>query len=873
MEWHIMTGDDGLNAISSNLGYYMGNVYVVSDSCEESLEEVLTNIQYEDKRKRNVRHSIAISQLIKTDLIPIIIFADNDPTIFSLCIRILAKLSTPIEFLDGGNLWKENESPLRELQNMVYDLKKSLCDQRVAESIVTEIKQILEDFAGDAMPQMQIDTIQSSLVLLGNILRSQHDKSNNGNQCKGHHEQIIRNFLEEGFSQVIVSLCKRPELKQWMTSILHLLCVIFKEKPVDLFIQSLAEDKRKSMSYAMWSNNSESAMSCSSSDKDNSIEDAITEQLRHKVKLSEEEGATSATETATVNVVNDDRENSESESDNDSRQSDDGQSTLSYDSSNSSWDSDYSSLLQDLAYAFTRNGLNRCSMEFKATNRGICQVEYTYLHWAIGYYLQFSQVSVLQLQDISETVSAGMISCLSYLTLRTFEIYACAQKPEQADVFFSRLCILAKAVREMFTTLSRYLADNGRSDIAQENRNTAMQIIRQIMQCSNVYNMYILLIRKYNPDTETVEYLRDLVMGNTELLLMTQHVLNEDQDVSSFQIKAHVEKFASFEVMASYAHLLSKFADNDPVVNEATLTMMFHVVADVNKIETLYQTSILTTFANMWEVNFCLSQESENLIDFVVQRFCEVAKDDMGKCAHILTKAENKLATRSKEKSKAVNDNKLLQDRVINGPRDLKPAVTPIHELVETALGQTLYGCLQMCFDEGYVKQMESLKSLFLEVCYARLNCPKDAIPEPLAYFYSLENKSVPFVVWADEDETAFRDPIFKKTLQFLGLHSPEDGNRLFFSIPSFWTAEMCFRRAKELGPIRQDELKFAITEEGQLLPEHTKSDMHFPEDKMKKPSESRLVPGTTKQLPSTMWMYNVAKCNEALSKLKPSDC
>ncbi|XP_070538695.1 protein timeless-like isoform X2 [Ptychodera flava] len=904
MEWHIMTGEGGMTAISSNLGCRLGDIYVVADTCEESLEELLTSLQHEDHAKRNVRQAIALNQLIKTDLIPIMIYSNDDPTIFSLCARILAKLSTPPEFLiqKQNTKTKDKQDCFRDLQKMVGDLKDAMCDRQVAEAVVSEMQQILEDYSEETMTSERVDTMQNILVWLGNTLRSQHDKSNsnvnNDNgawKSKNQHAQIIRNFLEEGLGEVIISLCARPEMDQKLISMLHLLCVIFKEESVDEFVDSCNGKKRESLATDMWGlqNNTDNYtldMECAMDD--------IANELKHKAKYThgisgEMTGEpwhylstyhtlhniqlkdTADGETLDM-VTSEERdsysdEDSMEKSDSNSGSSDLGQGSMvslgssisSDEDSDDSMTTEYRILLRDFAIAFTKHGLDKCSTKLKASDSSVYKTELTYFWWAVGYFTQLTALPEVLLSDLTETVSAGMTGTLCYLTLRTWEAYASSKKTGQADVYFSRLCILVKALREIFTTLSRYMKRN-MADSDNNNSSHARSALEKINKIQNVYDLYVLLIRKFNRDTETVEYLRELVMGNSELLLATQQLYNEDSHPGKLQMKAHIEKFSTPQVMASYTHLLSKFSENGPVVNEAILTMMFHVAADANKIESLYQASLLSTFANIWEENYSLSEVSESFMDYVVQMFTEFAKRDMNQCTTVLLRTENQRSGDAKDGKAAEKqeENKSAQATV----DPCKDQALSVHQLLESTLAETLYGCLQMVHDEGYGKQLQHLQSWFLEVCYVKLSCPKYEPPEPIAYFYSSEGKSVPLVMWTDEDEECLHNVHFRKSLQFLGLHLPEDNHMLFPSIPSFWTAEMCYKRASELGPVRADDLKFEVTEDGRLLQEQQTT---TPDEKMEESPRSvkKLMKGTTRQLPASMWMHNITKVNNSLSR------
>ncbi|XP_033097224.1 protein timeless-like [Anneissia japonica] len=126
--------------------------------------------------------------------------------------------------------------------------------------------------------------------------------------------------------------------------------------------------------------------------------------------------------------------------------------------------------------------------------------------------------------------------------------------------------------------------------------------------------------------------------------------------------------------------------------------------------------------------------------------------------------------------------------------------------------------------------QLTKLQNLLLEICYIKLNCPKDSVCQATTLFSVLENKSVPFICYSEELEEAVKTPAFVNLGQKLGVHVT-DSSRYFTLIPNFWTAQMCFDTAKKLGDLDYSKLQFE-TQNNQLLPEQLVGDeTRLPDD------------------------------------------
>lgn len=56
--------------------------------------------------------------------------------------------------------------------------------------------------------------------------------------------------------------------------------------------------------------------------------------------------------------------------------------------------------------------------------------------------------------------------------------------------------------------------------------------------------------------------------------------------------------------MYRYGLLLDDYKRNGAFVNDCVFTVMHHVVGDVGDVSSLFQPSVLSTFAHIWETDY-----------------------------------------------------------------------------------------------------------------------------------------------------------------------------------------------------------------------------------------------------------------------------
>lgn len=145
--------------------------------------------------------------------------------------------------------------------------------------------------------------------------------------------------------------------------------------------------------------------------------------------------------------------------------------------------------------------------------------------------------------------------------------------------------------------------------------------------------LFVLLIRKYNPKIQNLQYLQDLIVTNHILIMFLDNINKYETKVinkQQFSLNSHIERFATVEMMYQYGLLLEHFQNNGEYVNNCIFTMMHHVGGDLKSISTLFQPIILKTFSQIWETDYDICDDWSDLIEYVIHKFINTPRQTPG---------------------------------------------------------------------------------------------------------------------------------------------------------------------------------------------------------------------------------------------------
>lgn len=829
----------GLHAAASNLGFSDGDTYYISDECEENLIEMRTSLWNENHVTRAMRRCYAASRIIEEDLFPVLIASEEYPEVFCQVVQLLRDLSMPVEitmpFHSSANM-EENRS--REVQrSMLLRIKKQFAKKEVADIMMQQMQCILNDHkAGEEWDDKTLHVVEECFKFIRNVLHIPGDDIN---------IKIIHNLLAANLGDVIYEFCLTQGTVSMVNSILSVMCFLFKDHDA----KDLRRTARKMLKkYGdKWL--------C---EEDSSVEESFLSSS------SEDEKETTASE-ETMNL---DREQPSP--------------STAVQSLKISQETDAEEEEERKAMK-KRLKLKLVKFMVKFVQGPLCNIlrivgvaglskQFEDLHFLLDltYLLPLAKLSVIKYHHLQTLLSPPVLSALSYLILKMYEKYTISQrnkKDSESNSHFKCLHLLVTCQHRYFSALLHFSQNN--CMMSKEEQQHLQNSIINAVQSKSVRDMYILLLRKFQSNVETISYLTELISGNDKLLLLAQHVGKD----AKFEMREHILHFAKSDMMLTFNHLLQKFSTNSFKLNERVVNMLHHIAIDLERVSTLCQEPILKTISDIWEED-CkrLSQESYELFDYIVYSFClSCYKYSKGKGASLpFQKSTAKRKAKGKKRVRKLTRKEALllnlgtvSDKGIHCiPSSDEEEVVRNKRKHELTLEENIQ-CLNTM---GYGKELKKIQDILLEICYLKLDCPKNQIAEPHVWPYSSMGKSVPVVAYTEEEESLQGEEIFLASLQQLGIQV--DSSNMYPTIPSFWTADMCFETAEKLGPMDPANFKFEVGANGKPVCDSQPTyvpDMSVEQDKPSSSNPSEHLRSAKYQMSSTAWLTMIQAGNRGL--------
>nr|WRJ79124.1 timeless-like protein 1 [Sinonovacula constricta] len=703
MEWHVMNGM-GLNGSLSDFGSVIDGVYQTAPDCCENLGLVLEHLLDDDPVQRPIRRQLASSHAVEQELVPLLTGLKDDPSVFSLAVRLCVNLTQPVECLQlggggggGGDTGSNTAVWCYDVQKLLTDAKKAFTNIKCIESIFSEIQKILEN-AGeyDLVPE-DCDMINHCLLLVRNLL---HIQDNQQASLSDTHILFLKYLFQAGIDEVMMSILNSKQKEYWGVTVVQLISLLYKDLVSEIFmmfedVSSCSEESCDSsncsqceaamdrclmepgFSSSETKPTSPPCSKCSSlisfSQKDDAtitqscFEDGSTNmpqpqscplvdkpsQCSHSTLCSsfksncqmrmnsfaepfpdysqngssEEEGKEPRPEGESGNLSNSTSEGSlravSSTSDTSTARSD---HLISIE--------ELGSRLADFTTHFLQNGFSSLVHVLKLTlvhNSINPPLDDSYFLWSVAFFLKFARRKEIEFKKIKEVFTTDVFGFLVYeAVINSEEVINQYNNNKTASLSMRRLHLSVSALRELLKTLTFHKEKGlGREDTAYLN-----QLQRDLANMSDLRQLFLWLIRSYTPGCHSNLFLRDVIVTNHYfLLLLEEWISKQMSDNTSLTMLSHVKQFASSHVMKQYGRLLQNFVKNDHHVNNCVFTMMHHVAGDCAHPETLLQVGILKTFLQIWDAEIPITQEMNDLMEYVIHKFFKLAEDNPVSCA------------------------------------------------------------------------------------------------------------------------------------------------------------------------------------------------------------------------------------------------
>ncbi|KAK9509951.1 hypothetical protein O3M35_004833 [Rhynocoris fuscipes] len=963
MEW--LTVNSQMDQTASTLGSQVGENFVVSDECLNTLEEILTRLSLEDRTLHTFRRAIGFSQIIRKDLLPLLINVREDRKIIGTTIRILANLTTPVECLLPIDVMSKTEAgrnTILELRWLLESCKESFLDPRTTRSVVHHIKEVISKT--ENLTSSEAETLHDSLTLLRNILHIPVTRlTANGDAPQN---QILWNLFAQNIDKVLIELMSDHFKGEWKLSLVQLLALLYKDQHVPTLEKLLQQwfeasdlsessEDNESNTSPPERNSGDSSSSMMTSDptsdsSDNSGTDRNvdneykgqkissnkkTQNIRKQstkhgnqiVKKPEQsdgkmqqidennqplKGKSEKTKMECLSSEHSDCgygtqiENQESGSctssngDNCARviktvhhkpvnkvlkiRYPNGKTTLSSQEKeelkrkklfrrcrtnminikallhHSPTDEDISHLLKDFTVDFLLKGYEPLLLDLKDQLLFNAQaktfIDSSHFFWLVSYFLKFAVVLELDIEHLSSVLSFDIVSFITYEGVSLCEQFELAKLHSEYDMtsYLRKIHLVVTAIREIIHTIISYKKIKY---LSSDDKLHLSKLQRQISETEDLRCLFVLLIRQFNPNIHTKQYLEDVIVTNHLLLTFIEDCLSPNIAIT---LHTHMQQFVAVEMMSQYGLLLEGFEENGQFVNDCIFTMMHHVAGDLDHVSALFQPNILKTFSRIWETDFELCDDWVDLVEYVMHKFVNIPREvplladkhdaiDKGAslgqgwsqedCDNLywyyVQSANNndpvgdviKLYSNSGvcNKTRIGVIEQLLKQDVITGPQynDLMKkepiTVTSVQskQVDQTTTHKDEVEILkEHLIKDGKVCFLTWVQKVLLDACNAKLHLKKnrtECVTEPITYYCALLQESTPIVAWNFEQCNIMQSQVFLLLLHKLGLHLPVDAGKVFARIPQSWTADTLYNLASKLGPLQQDWMKFSLKE------------------------------------------------------------
>ncbi|KAK3598572.1 hypothetical protein CHS0354_009767 [Potamilus streckersoni] len=658
MEWNIMNIGCA-SGVGHGFGALVDGMYIVADDCEEQLQDLIMQLQTENRTCQFWRQ-LSSSKIIEKDLIPLLCYLENCPTIFKNGVILLTLLTQPLVTQNGS----EGElHPHSHHQESFLLLAKSLCTNlTLVTSICREMKNIIEENGDGMISYEQCTTINYCLLLFRNILYIEEPDELQSEE-NGLHLQLMRYLFQSGLDDIILQLLSMPQREFWSLCIIQLVSLFYKNylhyfpnhdedfEDLDSSVfgdsevgDDTCEDLITSGTQEMDSSGSpfHSESSISQPAGQNSVDSTLMEsdvagsgtdwftykldEMGDNQLYRELEYSSSYQEDDFLTPINCSREGV-SENGTSLRQS-------SFDSSLKSLDEDdiescsnikfYKERISTFTVRFTSKGFPCLAHIFMHIIASPCRVavDEMYVLWAIGFFTKFARKNV-SFSDIKPIFTSDLYGFLVFEAVKNNEELLVFRKdPYRRALILRRLHLAIIGLREMVRTLQYFKKEN----LEEHNKRYLDYLQCELAQMGDLRQCFLLLIRQYDPDVHNLMLLTDIIVTNHMCLLLWEEWITREFCSDKFSMLDHVKQFATNEVMQKYGMLLKNFYSNSPLVNDYIFTMMHHVAGDCEQSQCLMQVSILKMFIQLWESEH-LTPDMADLIEYIVQKFTYLSEN------------------------------------------------------------------------------------------------------------------------------------------------------------------------------------------------------------------------------------------------------
>ncbi|KAJ9579783.1 hypothetical protein L9F63_004568, partial [Diploptera punctata] len=191
-------------------------------------------LSLEDRALRTFRRALGFAQVIKKDLLPLLINA-HDSKIIDATVKILVNLTIPVECLLPIDVMSKSDAgrhTIFELNQLLISGKEAFVDSRSTKAIVDYMKRVLDKEG--KLSENECESLNNCLLLLRNILHIPESRmlSPGGAVLCSKQNQILWNLFTQSIDKVLIELMTCSQKAYWGVTMVQLIALMYKDQHV-----------------------------------------------------------------------------------------------------------------------------------------------------------------------------------------------------------------------------------------------------------------------------------------------------------------------------------------------------------------------------------------------------------------------------------------------------------------------------------------------------------------------------------------------------------------------------------------------------------------------------------------------------------------
>uniref|UniRef100_A0A0A9W4L0 Protein timeless n=1 Tax=Lygus hesperus TaxID=30085 RepID=A0A0A9W4L0_LYGHE len=229
MEWLLV--NPHIHNIFASLGCQVGDQYVAHPNCQVTLDHIMEKLRQEDRTLRTFRRAIVFSNLIKKDLMQLLIAIKDNRVIIDKTVKLFAELTTPVESLllvDVMSKTDAGRTTIIELNWLLYSAKESFLEPKATRRVVDIIRMLLDEGVEQNSPNEE--TLTDCISLLRNILHVPESRPTSKGNSTSYQNRLIWNLFSQNFDKVLINLAARKQSGKWKIGVVQLIVLLYKDQ-------------------------------------------------------------------------------------------------------------------------------------------------------------------------------------------------------------------------------------------------------------------------------------------------------------------------------------------------------------------------------------------------------------------------------------------------------------------------------------------------------------------------------------------------------------------------------------------------------------------------------------------------------------------